>query len=149
MGWMGSTGEACSSRHPPSSSNSDNFHSSTYQKKTRAVVTFLLLFNNMVPISLYVTVEMVNYVQAFFIDQDLEVRCAALQPNHHPIPHSPPTHQCHATHTRAQMYDPASETPAMARTSNMNGDLGSVRWDETHLGDRLGCCGVDRSAEDC
>lgn len=27
-----------------------------------------------VPISLYVTVEMVNYVQAFFIDQDLEVR---------------------------------------------------------------------------
>jgi len=27
-----------------------------------------------VPISLYVTVEMVNYCQAFFIDQDLEVR---------------------------------------------------------------------------
>lgn len=26
------------------------------------------------------------------------------------------------------MYDPASETAAMARTSNMNGDLGSVRY---------------------
>ena len=61
-------------------------------------VTFLLLYNNMVPISLYVTVEMVNYFQAFFIDQDLE------------------------------MYDAASDTPALARTSNMNGDLGSVRY---------------------
>jgi hypothetical protein len=27
-----------------------------------------------------------------------------------------------------QMYDPPTETPAMARTSNMNGDLGSVRY---------------------
>lgn len=26
------------------------------------------------------------------------------------------------------MYDPTTETPAMARTSNMNGDLGSVRY---------------------
>ncbi len=26
------------------------------------------------------------------------------------------------------MYDPGTETPAMARTSNMNGDLGSVRY---------------------
>jgi len=36
--------------------------------------TFLILFNNFVPISLYVTVEMVNYIQANFIDQDSEVR---------------------------------------------------------------------------
>ena len=80
-------------------------------------MTFLLLFNNMVPISLYVTVEMVNYVQAFFIDQDLEVRCVPNnnQTIHPPMPHPPMPH----IHTRAQMYDPASETPAMARTSNM------------------------------
>lgn len=41
---------------------------------------------------------MVNYIQAFYIDQDLS------------------------------MYDSSSDTPALARTSNMNGDLGSVRY---------------------
>lgn len=38
-----------------------------------AVITYFTLFNNLVPISLYVTMEMVNYVQAFFIDHDKEV----------------------------------------------------------------------------
>ena len=51
-----------------------------------------------VPISLYVTLEMVNYCQAFFIDNDLE------------------------------MYDPDADMPAMARTSNMNGDLASIQY---------------------
>lgn len=32
--------------------------------------TFLILYNNFIPISLYVTVEMVNYIQAFFIEAD-------------------------------------------------------------------------------
>jgi len=51
-----------------------------------------------VPISLYVTMEMVNYCQAFFIDNDLE------------------------------MYDPEADMPAVARTSNMNGDLASIQY---------------------
>lgn len=33
--------------------------------------TFLILFNNFVPISLYVTLEMVNFIQASFIDEDI------------------------------------------------------------------------------
>ena len=33
--------------------------------------TFLILFNNFVPISLYVTLELVNFVQAAFIDEDI------------------------------------------------------------------------------
>jgi len=33
-------------------------------------LTFFTLYNNFVPISLYVTIEMVNYLQAYFIDQD-------------------------------------------------------------------------------
>lgn len=35
--------------------------------------TFLILFNNFVPISLYVTLEMVNFIQAAFIDEDLQM----------------------------------------------------------------------------
>ena len=60
--------------------------------------TFLILFNNFIPISLYVTVEMVNYMQAFFVDSD------------------------------AAMYDPISDTPAKARTSNINQDLGQIEY---------------------
>jgi phospholipid-transporting ATPase len=36
-------------------------------------ISFFTLYNNFVPISLYVTMEMVNYVQAYYIDHDLKV----------------------------------------------------------------------------
>jgi hypothetical protein len=36
-------------------------------------ITFFILFNNVVPISLYVTVEMVNFAQAHYIDNDIEM----------------------------------------------------------------------------
>uniref|UniRef100_A0A7S3NH53 Phospholipid-transporting ATPase n=1 Tax=Aureoumbra lagunensis TaxID=44058 RepID=A0A7S3NH53_9STRA len=58
--------------------------------------TFFILYNNFIPISLYVTIEVINYCQAFYIDNDL------------------------------RMYDTISETPALARTSNMNADLGMI-----------------------
>jgi magnesium-transporting ATPase (P-type) len=61
-------------------------------------VTFFILYNNFIPISLYVTVEVCNYFQAFFIDNDV------------------------------QLYDAVSNTPALARTSNMNSDLGMVEY---------------------
>jgi len=60
--------------------------------------TFLLLFNNFIPISLYVTVEMVNYLQAGMIGTDME------------------------------MYDPETDTAARARTSNLNQDLGQIEY---------------------
>ena len=60
--------------------------------------TFFILFNNVVPISLYVTVEMVNFMQAFYIDNDIE------------------------------MCDPITDTPALARTSSLNADLGQIEW---------------------
>lgn len=60
--------------------------------------TFLILYNNFIPISLYVTLEIVNAVQADYIDQDVE------------------------------MYDEGQDTPALARTSNMNADLGQVQY---------------------
>jgi phospholipid-transporting ATPase len=35
--------------------------------------TFFILYNNFLPISLYVTVELVNVAQAYFVDQDLNM----------------------------------------------------------------------------
>lgn len=62
------------------------------------LVTFFILYNNFIPISLYVTIEVCNYLQAFFIDND------------------------------EQMFDPTSNNAAAARTSNMNSDLGMVQY---------------------
>ena len=56
------------------------------------------MFNNFIPISLYVTVEMVNYAQSLLVNSD------------------------------ASMYDPSVDTPARARTSNLNQDLGQVEY---------------------
>ncbi|RKP07621.1 hypothetical protein THASP1DRAFT_4481, partial [Thamnocephalis sphaerospora] len=60
--------------------------------------SFIVLFNTIIPISLYVTMELVKVAQAYLIGQDLE------------------------------MYDPASDTPAEARTSAINEDLGQVQY---------------------
>ncbi|KPM02924.1 phospholipid-transporting ATPase IA-like protein [Sarcoptes scabiei] len=62
------------------------------------LLTFIILYNNLIPISLQVTLEMVRFIQALFINNDLE------------------------------MYCDESDTPAMARTSNLNEELGQVRY---------------------
>lgn len=61
-------------------------------------LTFVILYNNLVPISLQVSLEVVRTFQAHFINSDIE------------------------------MYDKESETYAMARTSNLNEELGQVRY---------------------
>nr|CAG4647660.1 EOG090X00X3 [Moina brachiata] len=61
------------------------------------LLTFIILFNNLIPISLQVTIEVVRYIQATFINNDLE------------------------------MYNAESDTPACARTSNLNEELGQVK----------------------
>ncbi|KAJ3118729.1 hypothetical protein HDU96_009318 [Phlyctochytrium bullatum] len=69
--------------------------------KTDVVSTFfsfMILYNNMIPISLYVLMELVKLTQAFHINCDL------------------------------QMYDPLSDTAAQARTSNLHEDLGQVQY---------------------
>ena len=60
--------------------------------------TFFILYNNFLPISLYITMEMANYAHAHFIDNDLE------------------------------MYDEEQDVPAMARTSNLGSDLGQIEY---------------------
>ncbi|XP_050561376.1 probable phospholipid-transporting ATPase IA isoform X4 [Spodoptera frugiperda] len=61
-------------------------------------LTFLILYNNLIPISLQVTAEIVRFFQAKFIAMDSE------------------------------MYHAATDTPAMARTSNLNEELGMVKY---------------------
>ncbi|XP_048480918.1 probable phospholipid-transporting ATPase IA isoform X3 [Plutella xylostella] len=61
-------------------------------------LTFLILYNNLIPISLQVTAEIVRFFQAKFIAMDRE------------------------------MYHEATDTPALARTSNLNEELGMVQY---------------------
>uniref|UniRef100_A0A8C1F4X3 Phospholipid-transporting ATPase n=1 Tax=Cyprinus carpio carpio TaxID=630221 RepID=A0A8C1F4X3_CYPCA len=61
-------------------------------------LTFIILFNNLIPISLLVTLEVIKFVQAFFINWDTDM-----------------------------LYE-ATNTPAMARTSNLNEELGQVKY---------------------
>ncbi|XP_010242266.1 PREDICTED: probable phospholipid-transporting ATPase 4 [Nelumbo nucifera] len=60
------------------------------------LVTALILYGYLIPISLYVSIEVVKVLQAMFINQDL------------------------------QMYDEETGNPAQARTSNLNEELGQV-----------------------
>eukprot|EP00079_Xenopus_tropicalis_P021843 XP_012813389.1 PREDICTED: phospholipid-transporting ATPase IB [Xenopus tropicalis] len=62
------------------------------------LLTFIILYNNLIPISLLVTLEVVKFTQALFINWDRD------------------------------MYYSETDTPAMARTSNLNEELGQVKY---------------------
>ena len=59
-------------------------------------IVFMILFYNFVPLSVYITMEIVNLFHSFFINWD------------------------------EQMYDPLTNTPAHARTAALSEDLGQV-----------------------
>ncbi|KAG8134840.1 hypothetical protein E2320_007922 [Naja naja] len=61
-------------------------------------LTFIILFNNLIPISLLVTLEVVKFIQAYFINWDID------------------------------MHYELTDTAAMARTSNLNEELGQVKY---------------------
>ncbi|KAM3375108.1 putative phospholipid-transporting ATPase 7 [Capsicum galapagoense] len=69
------------------------------------LITALILYGYLIPISLYVSIEVVKVLQALFINQDIN------------------------------MYDEETGTPAQARTSNLNEELGQV---DTILSDKTG-----------
>ncbi|XP_047324539.1 probable phospholipid-transporting ATPase 4 [Impatiens glandulifera] len=69
------------------------------------LVTALILYGYLIPISLYVSIEVVKVLQAIFINQDIH------------------------------MFDEDTGTPAQARTSNLNEELGQV---DTILSDKTG-----------
>jgi phospholipid-transporting ATPase len=61
-------------------------------------LTFFILYNNLIPISLQVTLELVRFYQALFINEDIK------------------------------MYDEENDVRASARTSNLNEELGQVKF---------------------
>ncbi|KAH6781284.1 ATPase E1-E2 type family protein / haloacid dehalogenase-like hydrolase family protein [Perilla frutescens var. hirtella] len=69
------------------------------------LITALILYGYLIPISLYVSIELVKVLQALFINRDV------------------------------QMFDEETGTPAQARTSNLNEELGQV---DTILSDKTG-----------
>lgn len=60
--------------------------------------TFLILFNNLVPISLYVSMEMAKFAQAFFMSQDRD------------------------------MYYEENDVPTVVRSSSLNEELGQIEY---------------------
>ncbi|KAE9030157.1 Phospholipid-transporting ATPase [Phytophthora rubi] len=61
-------------------------------------LSYVILFNNLIPLSMYVTMEGVRFVHARYIENDLE------------------------------MYDAKTDTPAQVRNSNINEDLGQIQY---------------------
>ena len=61
-------------------------------------LTFFILYNNLIPISLQVTLDFVKFLQAYFVNYDEE------------------------------MYHAETDTYALARTSNLNEDLGQIKY---------------------
>lgn len=61
-------------------------------------LTFFILYNNLIPISLQVTLELVKFLQAYFINWDED------------------------------MYDHENGFAAVARTSNLNEELGQIKY---------------------
>ncbi|KAJ1913080.1 aminophospholipid translocase [Mycoemilia scoparia] len=64
----------------------------------RNILTFIILYNNLIPISLIVTMEFVKFQQAQLINSDLD------------------------------MYDDKNDTPALARTSSLVEELGQIEY---------------------
>lgn len=60
--------------------------------------SFVIMFNTMIPLSLYVSLEIVKLAQMFFL------------------------------HTDIDMYDPISDTPCEPRTSTINEELGQISY---------------------
>ena len=62
------------------------------------MMTYWVLYSNLVPISLFVTIELVKYYQAFLINSDLDI------------------------------YFPDTDTPAICRTSSLVEELGQIEY---------------------
>ncbi|KAF1957720.1 phospholipid-translocating P-type ATPase [Byssothecium circinans] len=62
------------------------------------LTSFIIMFNTMIPLSLYVSLEIVKLAQMFFL------------------------------HTDIDMYDPKSDTPCEPRTSTINEELGQISY---------------------
>lgn len=88
------------------------------------LLTFIILYNNLIPISLLVTLEVVKFTQALFINWVCGcffffVICVVIPMTLFIFVSSPQD---------VEMYYAETDTPAMARTSNLNEELGQVSF---------------------
>ena len=91
----------------------NSFHVVTYTTVEKVktffgqMLTFVILYNNLIPISLLVTVEIVRFIQVYFIGWDEKMYYQATDKEGKPI---------------------GEGTYAQARTSNLNEELGQIKY---------------------
>ena len=71
------------------------------------MLTFVILYNNLIPISLLVTVEIVRFIQVYFISWDEKMYHQPTDKEGNPV---------------------GEGTYAQARTSNLNEELGQIKY---------------------
>lgn len=86
------------------------------------ILTFIILYNNLIPISLVVTMEVVKFQQAILINSDLDVCSFILSKNWHGLKHKL------LCPKNKQMYYPTTDTPALCRTSSLVEELGQIEY---------------------
>ena len=90
-----------------------SFHIVTYTTAEKVktflgqMLTFVILYNNLIPISLLVTVEIVRFIQVYFISWDEKMYHQPTDMKGNPI---------------------GEGTYAQARTSNLNEELGQIKY---------------------
>ena len=90
-----------------------SFHIVTYTTAEKVktflgqMLTFVILYNNLIPISLLVTVEIVRFIQVYFISWDEKMYHQPTDKEGNPV---------------------GEGTYAQARTSNLNEELGQIKY---------------------
>lgn len=89
-------------------------------------LTFIILYNNLIPISLQVTLEVVKFIQAIFINWVSSHRCLWPLKSEYNCGIFTLLFVFPFCGQDLDMYHAETDTPAMARTSNLNEELGQV-----------------------
>lgn len=85
------------------------------------LLTFIILYNNLIPISLQVTAEIVRFMQVRFPIIISRIQLYYLNIHRQNF-------QATFISMDTEMYHEETNTPAMARTSNLNEELGMVKY---------------------
>jgi phospholipid-transporting ATPase len=85
------------------------------------LLTYIILFNNLIPISLQVTIEMVRFMQVLKNVMIRQFLCSL-------VDYLFVFEKATFINNDLEMYHVETDTPACARTSNLNEELGQVKY---------------------